>query len=86
MLCKNALAAIDHNMNTDRAQVYSYLSSLRVNDILQGRTAYGVLQFDLVTSRDGAKYYVKPKKEAKDMTWKDSIASVALKVDFVMSN
>jgi len=64
MLCKNALAAIDHNMNTDRAQ---------------GKTAAGVLQFDLVTGRDGSKYYVKPKPEPKDMSWKDSIVSVTLK-------
>ena len=47
---------------------------------IKGRTASGVLQFDLVTHRDGAKYYIKPKSVAKDMTWKDSIASVTLQV------
>ena len=39
-----------------------------------------MLQFDLVTGRDGSKYYVKPKPEPKDMSWKDSIVSVTLKV------
>ena len=39
-----------------------------------------MLQFDLVTNRDGSKYFVKPKPVAKDMSWKDSIVSVTLKV------
>ena len=45
---------------------------------MQGKTASGVLQFDLVTNRDGSKYYVKPKPVPKDMSWRDSIASVSL--------
>jgi len=63
MICKTALTAIDHNVNCDR---------------LQGKTASGALKFDLVTHRDGAKYFVRPVKEEKDMSWLDSIASVAL--------
>ena len=46
----------------------------------QGRTASGVLEFDLVTNRDGSKYFIKPRMEAKDSSWKDAIASVVLQV------
>jgi len=63
MLCKNALTAIDHNRNCNRSQ---------------GKTRSGALQFDLVTNRQGSKYYIKPKTAPKDMSWKDSIASVTL--------
>eukprot|EP00092_Neocalanus_flemingeri_P106764 GFUD01136999.1.p1 GENE.GFUD01136999.1~~GFUD01136999.1.p1 ORF type:complete len:109 (+),score=23.50 GFUD01136999.1:109-435(+) len=63
MLCKNALTAIDHNMNTDRAQ---------------GKTSSGIPQFDLVSNRDGSKFFVKPILAQKDMSWRDAIASAAL--------
>ena len=33
-----------------------------------------------MTGRDGSKYYVKPKPVPKDMSWKDSVVSVTLKV------
>ena len=46
----------------------------------QGRTSAGVLQFDLVTDRAGSKFYVKPRMEPKDCSWKDSITSVVLQV------
>ena len=47
---------------------------------LQGHTASGVLQFDLVSNRAGSKYFVKPRKVEKDASWKDAIASVVLQV------
>ena len=40
-----------------------------------------MLQFDLVTNRDGSKYFVKPRKVEKDDSWKDAIASVVMQVD-----
>ena len=49
---------------------------------VQGKTRSGALQFDLVTNRDGSKYYVKPKPVQKDMSWKDSVASATLQVGF----
>ena len=81
MLTKAALAAIDNNMNTDRAQVLviAYMPDYNMN--YQGCTASGVLQFDLVTNRDGSKYFVKPRKVEKDDSWKDAIASVVMQVD-----
>ena len=41
----------------------------------QGKTMSGALKFDLVTNRDGKKYYVKPRPA---LSWKDSIASSTL--------
>ena len=52
-------------------------------DLLQGKTKAGVLQFDLLTNRDGAKYYIKPRPSPKDMSWKDSIVSATLQVIIV---
>ena len=46
----------------------------------QSCTASGVLQFDLVTNRDGSKCFVKPVKVEKDSSWKDAIASVVMQV------
>ena len=81
MLCKAALTAIDNNINTNRLQV-CHIMNLGFLDfvfsLFKGRTASGILQFDLITNRDGAKYYVRPRMEEKDFSWKDALMSIVL--------
>ena len=96
MLCKNALTAIDHTINSTRnTNIYpslhwlhksywaKYSNIVKYFNLLQGKTKAGALQFDLVTNRDGAKYYIKPRPSPKDMSWKDSIASATLQVNII---
>ena len=84
MLTKAALAAIDNNVNSDRSQVSIVSLVCQIISIdyflSQSCTASGALQFDLVTNRDGSKFFVKPVKVEKDSSWKDAIASVVMQV------
>ena len=59
-----------------------FRTKLNVHFLVQGKTKSGALQFDLVTNRNGKKYYVKPRAALKDISWKDSIASSTLQVRF----
>ena len=65
MLIRSALAAIDHNSNTDREQA---------------KTTSGIPRFDLVKQRHGKKYHVRPIKEAKNNSWRHCMASLVIKV------
>lgn len=67
-------------MSRDYRFIISKIEMSNVSLKLQGHTASGVLQFDLVSNRAGSKFFVKPRKVEKDASWKDAIASVVLQV------
>ena len=68
MLVRCAIAAIDHNSNTDRSQAV---------------TASGIPRYDVTKQRPGSKYHAKVIREAKNTIWRDSLASLVLKVCFL---
>merc|ERR1711976_29468 len=59
MFTRAALAAIDYNCNLDRQQA---------------RNKDGTLQYDLACNRAGKKWFVKPRKAPKDVSFRDTIA------------
>jgi len=63
MLARTCLAALDHNLNTDRQQA---------------TTSEGLLRFDLIKQRHGKKYYAKTVKEDKDHSWRELIVSLVI--------
>jgi hypothetical protein len=70
------------NLLVDIQRYIIFRTKLNVLFLVQGKTKSGALQFDLVTNRNGKKYYVKPRPALKDISWKDSIASSTLQVRF----
>ena len=69
MLIRCALAAIDHNSNTDREQA---------------TTSGGLPRFDFVKQKHGKKHQVRAIKEAKDTSWRQCMASLLLKVKLII--
>ena len=67
-------------MSRDYRFIISKIERSNVSLKLQGHTASGVLQFDLVSNRAGSKYFVKPRKVEKDTSWKDALAFVVMQV------
>ena len=65
MFTRAALAAIDYNCNLDRQQA---------------RNKDGTLQYDLACNRAGKKWFVKPRKAPKDVSFRDTIARQILEV------
>ena len=65
MLIRTALAGIDHNQNTDREQKV---------------TAGGKPMFALLKQRHGKKYFVRVIKVEKDYGWRNTLASLTVKV------
>ena len=65
MFTRAALAAIDYNCNLDRSLA---------------RNKDGSLQFDQVCNRNGNKWFVKTRKEKKDVSFRDVIAKQILEV------
>ena len=63
MLCRGALAALDHNGNVGRSQKV---------------TIAGERQYDLMKKRYGKKYFIKAVKEEKDFSFRDELASLVL--------
>ena len=83
MVIRAALAAMDHNANTDREQVCKQTQNWTNNKSsveLQRQTAGGLPRFDLVKQRHGKKYYVKAVKVPKDYNWRNTLASLTVKV------
>ena len=63
MMVRTALTALDHNANTDR---------------VQGTTREGQKKFELITHRDGKKWFIRKVMDKKSTDWRDSIASFVL--------
>ena len=66
MFVHTALAAMDHNENTEREQ---------------RKTAGGQPMYALTKQRHGKKYYVKAIKVAKVFNWRNIMASLTVQVD-----
>lgn len=81
MQTRACCAAMDYNMNCDRAQVtlpnYHYALDMS-NMKLQAKTAKGVPRFDLVKTRHGKKYFAKVVKEPKDQSWMKVAVDLAI--------
>jgi len=63
MFVRAALAAIDNNSNLER---------------FQAKSKNGTPQFDLVSNRAGTKWFVKPRMEPKDDSWRDAILNLVI--------
>ena len=84
MFSRGALAALDHNSNTDREQVgFQRLRFIFENLCLLPRATQPAA--NLVKQRHGKTYFVKVVKERKDHSFRDVMASLTIQVDLFFS-
>ena len=47
---------------------------------MQARGEQGTLRYDLVTNRAGTKWFIRPRMESKDSSWREAIVELVVKV------
>ena len=52
---------------------------LNIN-IVQARGEQGSLRYDLVSNRAGTKWFIRPRMESKDSSWREAIVELVVKV------